>query len=103
MTAAATPAGAPRGDLSTWHTVNWCAVHRTVRRLPARIVKAVREGRWGKAKALSGLLTPSFAGRALAVLRVTQNQGCQTPGVGGVIWDTPQKKATAVHALRPRG
>jgi hypothetical protein len=103
MAAAATPAGASPDDPTTWHTVNWGAAHRTVRRLQARIVKAVREGRWGKAKALSRLLTHSFAGRALAVLRVTQNQGCQTPGVDGVIWNTPEKKSAALHALGSRG
>jgi RNA-directed DNA polymerase len=103
MTAAATPAGASLDDLTTWHTVDWCTAHQTVRRLQARIVKAVREGRWGKVKALSWLLTHSFAGRALAVLRVTQNQGCQTPGVDGVIWNTPEKKSTALHTLRSRG
>jgi len=76
----------------TWHAINWHAVHRTVRRLQVRIVKAVREGRWGKVQALSWLLTHSFAGRALAVLRVTQNQGCRTPGVDGVCWNTPAEK-----------
>ena len=43
-------------------------VWRTVRRLQARIVKAVAEGRWNKVKALVYLLTHSFGGRALAIL-----------------------------------
>jgi RNA-directed DNA polymerase len=103
MSAAATLAGASPGGPTTWHAIDWRAVHRTVRRLQVRIVKAVREGRWGKVKALSWLLTHSFAGRALAVLRVMQNQGCRTPGVDDILWDTPQKKATAVRALRSRG
>src|SRR5688500_6248396 len=34
-----------------WHTIDWYAVHRTVRRLQARIVKAVQAGRWGKVQA----------------------------------------------------
>src|SRR6185503_5347641 len=58
---------------------------------------------WGKVKALSWLLTHSFAGRALAVLRVTQNQGCRTSGVDGERWSTPAKKTTAMHALARRG
>ncbi len=50
---------------------------RTVRRLQARIVKAVTEGRWNKAKALVHLLTHSFGGRALAILRVVSNSGAR--------------------------
>jgi RNA-directed DNA polymerase len=103
MSAAATLAGASPDAPTDWHAIDWHAMRRIVRRLQARIVKAVREGRWGKVKALSWLLTHSFAGRALAVLRVTQNQGCRTPGVDGERWATPAKKTTAVHTLRTRG
>ena len=103
MSAAATLAGASPGLPTDWHAINWHAMRRIVRRLQARIVKAVRDGRWGKVKALSWLLTHSFAGRALAVLRVTQNQGCRTSGVDGERWPTPAKKTTAVHTLQRRG
>jgi RNA-directed DNA polymerase len=44
-------------------------------RLQRRIVKAIQQGRWGKVKALQHLLTRSFSGKALAVKRVTENQG----------------------------
>jgi RNA-directed DNA polymerase len=54
-------------------------------------------------KALQRLLTRSFSGKALAVKRVTGNQGKNTPGVDGEIWDTPAKKMKAIHELRPRG
>jgi RNA-directed DNA polymerase len=49
------------------------------------------------------LLTHSFAGRAAALLRGTDNRGACTPGVDGVVWDTPGAKATAFQALRRRG
>jgi RNA-directed DNA polymerase len=39
----------------------------------------------------------------MAVRRVTENKGKNTPGVDGEIWDTPKKKMDAVHALRQRG
>jgi len=58
-----------------WHNIDWAKAHQTVRRLQTRIAKAVREGRWGKVKALQWLLTHSFYGRAIAVKRVTENQG----------------------------
>ena len=41
----------------------------------------------------------SFAARALAVKRVTENTGKKTPGIDGELWDTPEKKATAVERL----
>jgi RNA-directed DNA polymerase len=34
---------------------------------------------------------------------VTENNGKKTPGVDGEIWDTPEKKTQAVHALKRRG
>ncbi|MGL9725936.1 MAG: reverse transcriptase N-terminal domain-containing protein [Wolbachia sp.] len=48
---------------------------KVIVRLQRRIVKAVQERRWGKVKALQHLLTRSFSGKALAVKRVTENQG----------------------------
>ena len=103
MTAVATLTGALSTDLVAWHTIDWYAVHRTVRRLQARIVKAVQAGRWGKVRALQHLLTHSFSGKALAVQRVTTNDGRKTPGVDGQVWDTPEKKARAIRELRQRG
>jgi RNA-directed DNA polymerase len=96
-------AGAPSHAKADWHTIDWPAVHRNVCRLQARIVKAAQEGRWGKVKALHHLLTHSFSGKALAVKRVTENQGKDTPGVDRVIWNTPEKKMEAVLDLRQRG
>ena len=54
-------------------------------------------------KALQRLLTCSYSGKVLAVRRVTENAGKKTPGVDGEIWDTPEKKAQAVHALKRNG
>ena len=78
-------------------------VSRRVRRLQARIVKATREGRWGRANALQWLLTHSFSGRALAVKRVTHNQGRRTPGVDRVIWGTPAARYKAIGTLKRHG
>src|SRR3546814_1556961 len=73
-------AGAPSHESVTWHSIDWAACHREVRRLQARIVKATRQGKHGKVKALQWILTHSFSGKALAVRRVTENQGKKTPG-----------------------
>jgi RNA-directed DNA polymerase len=103
MTADTHAAGAASHAEEGWHSINWKSAYRIVCRLQARIVKAIQAGRWGKAKALQYLLTRSFSGKALAVRRVTENQGKATPGVDREIWDTPEKKATAVQALKSRG
>jgi len=86
-----------------WHQINWRQAERTVRRLQARIAQATQEGKWGKVKALQRLLTHSLSGKALAVRRVTENQGKKTAGVDKDIWDTPDKKAQAIRTLKQRG
>ena len=45
MTAAATLAGAAPDTVPGWHAINWHKVRHNVRRLQARIVKAIQEGR----------------------------------------------------------
>jgi RNA-directed DNA polymerase len=74
---------ASSGKATAWEQINWTQCERHVRRLQARIVKATQEGRWNKVKALQRLLTCSFCGKALAVKRVTDNQGRRTSGVDG--------------------
>jgi RNA-directed DNA polymerase len=54
-------------------------------------------------KALQRLLTHSFMAKALAVRRVTENQGKKTPGVDGKIWNTPEAKSKAIESLQRRG
>lgn len=105
MTAMVIPAGAfsHAGREVNWHAINWQEVHRNVRRLQARIVKATQVRRWGKVKALQHLLTHSFSGKALAVRRVTENRGKKTPGVDHQTWSSPEKKANAIQSLRRHG
>jgi RNA-directed DNA polymerase len=69
----------------------------------ARIVKATREGRSGKVKALQWMLTHSFSGKALAVRRVTENQSKKTPGVDSITWFTPEAKFQAILSLKRHG
>ena len=86
-----------------WLAIDWKACCCEVRKLQARIAKAVREGRWRKVKALQWLLTHSFSAKALAVRRVTENQGKNTPGVDEVTWSTPAEKSEAIVSLKRRG
>ena len=93
---------APSGVLD-WTGIDWPKATQHVRRLQARIVKAMQEGRWNKVKVLQHLLTHSFSGKALAVKRVTENQGKRTPGVDRVIWSDPSTKSHAVLSLKSKG
>jgi len=102
MTTAKT-VGAVSSEAAEWYAIDWQAIHRNVRRLQVRIAQATKEGRWGKVRALQRLLTHSYSGKVLAVRRVTENDGKKTPGVDREIWDTPEKKTQAVHALKRRG
>lgn len=103
MTAEQHAAGAVSHQEVDWQAIDWRTAHKNVSRLQTRIVKATQEGRWGKVKALQHLLTHSFSGKAIAVKRVTENQGKNTPGVDKVAWDSPRKKAAAIYSLRRRG
>jgi RNA-directed DNA polymerase len=94
---------ASSGQASHWDQIDWAKCERQVGRLQARIVKATREGRWGKVKTLQWLLTHSFSGKALAVKRVTENQGKRTPGVDRVTWSTPAARLKALGSLHRRG
>jgi RNA-directed DNA polymerase len=85
--------------MSPWQRINWAARYRQVRALQRRIVQAVQAGVWRKVKRLSYLLVHSFAARALAVKRVTENTRKKTPGVDGDLWETPAKKAQAVAGI----
>src|SRR5215470_1528478 len=103
MSAAATLAGAAPDVVSGWHSIPWKKVWHNVRRLQARIVKAIQESRWNKVRSLVYLLTHSFSGRAAAIVRVTTNAGATTPGVDGETWNTPERKAAAFSKLRRHG
>ena len=98
-----TDAGAVSRVENEWDSINWNAAHQNVRRLQMRIVQATKEGRWGKVKALQRLLTHSLSGKALAVKRVTENQGRKTAGVDGETWTMPSQKAKGIHRLQQRG
>ena len=68
-------AGASLRELVDWYSINWNKAHRNVRRLQARIVKAMKAGKKRKVRALQFILARSLGGRATAVKRVTTNRG----------------------------
>ena len=77
----------PKGTGAASHETSGIRRKRTpeeiVSRLQERIVKAQEAHRYNKVKALQHLLTHSQSARILAVERVTENDGRDTPGVDG--------------------
>jgi len=86
-----------------WAAINWRLVQKNVKAMQIRLAKAAQEGNWGKVKALQRRLTRSFSAKALAVKRVTENQGKRTAGVDRELWETPQQKFAAIARLKTRG
>jgi RNA-directed DNA polymerase len=103
MTATLKEAGAPVGTFRNWNSIDWKTIHEHIKRLQMRIAKAVKEKKFGRAKALQWLLTHSFYAKLLAIKRVTSNKGKRTPGVDKITWKTPRQKFQAVFNLKRKG
>jgi RNA-directed DNA polymerase len=86
-----------------WNRINWDTVRRNVSQLQARIVKAVRAGRWHRVRSLQRLLRKSLAAKLLAIQRVTSNRGKNTAGVDGIVLKTPEQKWQQAQALYRQG
>ncbi len=91
------------GKTSRWNLINWQEVIRQVCDQQTRLVKAMKMGDWRMVRSLQRLLTHSTAAKWLAVRQVTSNRGKRTPGVDGVVWNTPQAKYAAAESLSPKG
>jgi group II intron reverse transcriptase/maturase len=88
---------------TSWDGINWLKCELAIKKLQARIVKAQKEGRHGRVKALQWTLIHSFYAKALAVRRVTSNSGSKTAGVDLVIWKDSGTKFQAIGMLKRRG
>lgn len=95
--------GASSTKSQDWKSLPWDTFRQEVRRLQMRIAKAIKEKRYGKARALQWILTHSRAAKFLAIQRVTTNKGHRTPGIDNKVWRTDQQKLAAIALLRRRG
>ena len=75
-----------------WNSIDWKKVNQAVNRLQTRIVKALKAGNVECVRSLQRLLARSFAGKLIAVKRVSENRGKRTAGVDNKLLDTPAKK-----------
>jgi len=95
-------AASPDGP-SEWHSIDWKLVMEFVGREQMRIAQAETEKNFRRVARLRRGLIRSWQAKALAVRRVTENQGKRTCGVDRVLWDTPNKKRNAIGCLNPKG
>jgi RNA-directed DNA polymerase len=101
--AAKAETGAPLTRSWSWTTIDWKAIQDNVSRLQERITKATQAGKFNKVKSLQRILTKSFSAIALAIKKVTENKGKNTPGVDKVRWKTHNQKKAAVEDLMRTG
>lgn len=88
---------------NSWESIDFVKAEIYVKKLQMRIVKAWKLGKFNRVKSLQHLLTTSFYAKALAVKRVTENQGKKTSGVDKELWLTPNAKYQAIKKLKVKG
>jgi RNA-directed DNA polymerase len=85
-------------ELTHWSQMNWTGVEANVRRLQSRIYRAAANGEHAKVKNLQKLMVRSVSAQLLAIRQVPQDHsGKHTPGVDGVVCDTPQKRMALLN------
>jgi uncharacterized protein YoaH (UPF0181 family) len=84
-------------ELTHWSQINWTHVEANVRQLQGRIYRATRANDFKKVKNLQKLMTRSMSAKLKAIRQVTQeNRGKHTPGIDGVVCDTPETRMELV-------
>ena len=86
-----------------WRSMDWQYAEKQVRRIQAKISRAVSEGRTNDAMRFTHLLTVSFLSKALAVRRVCDDPMSGTPGVDKVLWSTDADRMMAARDLDLKG
>jgi len=92
----------PLDAATAWLQIDWTRIQRLVSRLQARIVKAMKAGRWHRVRSLQRLLANSFAAKLLAVKRVCSNRGKRTAGVDGIVLATPKARWRTAQQLNAK-
>jgi RNA-directed DNA polymerase len=85
-------------ELTHWSQSNWTAGEANVRHLQGRISRAAAHEDQAQVKNLQKLMVRSMSATLKAIRQVTQeHSGKQTPGIDGVVCETPQKRLALVQ------
>ena len=90
-------------QICKWHSIDWKAVTLFVSKAQSRIAQATKDENFRRAARLQRGLVRSWQAKALAVRKVTTNQGKRTAGTDRELWDTPLQKWEAIERLGQRG
>ena len=85
-----------------WHFIDWNAVTLFVSKAQSRIAQATTDENFRRVTRLQRGLVRSWQAKALAVRKVTTNQGKRTAGTDRELWDTPLQKWNAIERLGQR-
>ncbi len=85
---------------NNWNDLNWRKIYAFVNKSQSELVVAYRNKDWEKIHCIQRQLVMSFEARAVAVRRITVNEGKKTPGFDDIVWDSPYKKFRAIKQLR---
>ncbi len=96
-------AAASSGELKDWHLIDWGLVQQFVGKTQMRIAQAEMDKDFRRVKRLQRSLVRSWQAKALAVRKVTENQGKRTSGIDRELWPTPEAKWNAVCRLNKSG
>lgn len=84
-----------------WQAIDWKLAYQNVSELQNKIVINRLEGKATESLyKLQGELISTFDARAIAVRKVITNSGGKTPGMDGVILDSPEKYYQAIEDMR---
>ena len=86
--------------ITSYQDMDWRRCQDELLQKQQHLVEAYRAKQNRMVKNLQRQIVTSFAARALAVRRVTNNKGGQTPGVDGAKWPDPNSRLSAVEQLR---
>jgi RNA-directed DNA polymerase len=89
-------------ELPHWSQMHWTAVEAHVRHLQGRIYRAATHEDHAQVKNLQKLLVRSMSAQLKAIRQVPQeHSGKHTPGIDGVVCDTPPEAPGAVARWSP--
>lgn len=84
-----------------WFDIDWQKATNQVKQRQIEIAVAYKEDDMEMVSKKQNQLVNSFAAKALAVKTVTTNSGKKTPGIDGVIWNSPEEKLEAILRQNP--
>jgi len=83
-----------------YSNINWDKCNKQVLKIQRKIIVAWKKEEKEKVEKLQETLVKSFAARAIAVRKVTTNEGKKTPGIDKVLIKTREEKEKLISELK---